>query len=863
MITIYDMSRNPYDFTKPAKNKKYFSGRNEELKEINNYLDLTNGNDPSFYNISIIGNRASGKTSFLNIIENICTEKKLLPIKIALNNEIVKNETLLFREMFDGIFTRGAENGMYGGLKEKIYQNFRRAIDSLTIEAEIPLWFCKAYIGLKNNQFPSFPQQVLRHDLNEFYKEAKKCKINGIVLLFDECDLFAKNETLLQKIRNVFEDIDGYILVFAGTDHMFPAIKQIFSPIPRFFKRINVGNFKEITDTEQCLLSPLTDEEKNIFDRGCIQEIHNISAGAPYEIKLIAHHMYQRWSEDKSQSIGLSTKVLDDVLNEIERLRGTNIELIDKIKRYWPEHLKTLIGLLEFPNVNSEWLAEYLLLDEFETLHLKDIHMKKSLTKNYVKLLVKDGLIKENKNILKLKLDSFGLLYLKYYCATKGVRELKDFNLLNTPDSIANLAQTFSEKILLKQYAEYEMITLLDTGVHDAQKGNAFIMSLKANIPAGTTKQVIFEMDKTQKEFYNGTSNSVRFRVNVSWMNQGFVTQIKLSNPQDTEKLRMALKANISKLDTLGYKIHTRDENYWNMVGAKFSKKGNKQEAISCYDKAIQLNPRFELPYANKAKDLIALKKFEKALESINKTLELNRNWAEAWRLQGMAFFGMQKNHEALFAFDKSLKINPEDADVWDDKGRTQVNLKQYDSAIISFNKCLESHINPEALLYQGICFAKLNRHKQALENFEMVLMDMPDNFTALYETAIILFNKKQDLKALQSLDKIKSPYLEDIRILELKALICGNLEKYNDAIKYCNQSIQKDPKSGIGYYNRACYNAQQGNKDNSILDLKQAIQLEPRFKKMAKNENDFKTLKTNHAFKKLIYEEDKLQKKS
>ena len=67
---------------------------------------------------------------------------------------------------------------------------------------------------------------------------------------------------------------------------------------------------------------------------------------------------------------------------------------------------------------------------------------------------------------------------------------------------------------------------------------------------------------------------------------------------------------------------------------------------------------------------------------------------------------------------------------------------KKY-SAIISFNKCLEYRTNTEALLYQGICFAKLNRHKQALENFEMILTDEPDNFEALYEISIILFNKK------------------------------------------------------------------------------------------------------------------------
>ncbi len=32
--------------------------------------------------------------------------------------------------------------------------------------------------------------------------------------------------------------------------------------------------------------------------------------------------------------------------------------------------------LLEFPNVSKEWLAEYMLLDEINTLQLKDTYTK-------------------------------------------------------------------------------------------------------------------------------------------------------------------------------------------------------------------------------------------------------------------------------------------------------------------------------------------------------------------------------------------------------------------------------------------------------------------------------------------------------
>ncbi|MDI6642001.1 MAG: hypothetical protein QME68_06805, partial [Elusimicrobiota bacterium] len=191
-------------------------------------------------------------------------------------------------------------------------------------------------------------------------------------------------------------DIDGYILVFSGTEKMFPAINDVFSPIPRFFKRINVENFKDIKETEECLLKPLNEEEKEAFDRTCTGDIHRITNGTPYEINLIAHHMYRRWGDGRNPKIGLSPEVLDDVLNEIERLRKEgHYEIANKIKRYRIDQLKVLISLLEFPSVSKEWLAEYMLLDEVDTLQLKDVYVKKSITKDYIEHLEKDGVITE------------------------------------------------------------------------------------------------------------------------------------------------------------------------------------------------------------------------------------------------------------------------------------------------------------------------------------------------------------------------------------------------------------------------------------------------------------------------------------
>ena len=139
---------------------------------------------------------------------------------------------------------------------------------------------------------------------------------------------------LLQKLRNVFSELDGYILVFSGTEKMFPDMNDVFSPIPRLFKRIDVGNFPSIEETKDCVLKPLTSEERSIVNLGSIAELHLISNGNPYEVQLLSHFMYRRFKDQNASTITLDVEILENVLNELERLRvGGHHEIANRIRR--------------------------------------------------------------------------------------------------------------------------------------------------------------------------------------------------------------------------------------------------------------------------------------------------------------------------------------------------------------------------------------------------------------------------------------------------------------------------------------------------------------------------------------------------
>ena len=438
--------RNPYDFINPVKDPKRFAGRKKELEEIRYYLQLSKSDEPKYFHLALVGSRGVGKTSLLNMIEYIAENLGLLPVKIPLNKDMVKNDVLFFKEAIDAIVTKGKEKGIFSDF----YMKLRKVLDLLEANVEIPLLFGTAYVGFRKGLNSEIPQQVLIHDFKELHKRVKEKDIPTIVLLLDECDLLAENEVLLQKIRNIFMEVEGYVLVLSGTEKMFSLLSNVFSPIPRFFKRINVENFRDIRETEECLLKPLSEEERKFFDRTCIVDIHRLTNGSPYEINLVAHYMYHRWKEGKSPKIQLTPEVLEDVLNELESIgKAEKREIINKLKRYWIDYLKIPVLLLEFPNVPEDWFIEYALLDEIETLRLKDVHAKKSIVKDYIEYLKKDSVIAEKDGKLIFNGDEFDIIYLKYLCASKGIREPRDFFIGSQDDPLWNLHYKLVNRILL------------------------------------------------------------------------------------------------------------------------------------------------------------------------------------------------------------------------------------------------------------------------------------------------------------------------------------------------------------------------------------------------------------------------------
>ena len=195
----------------------------------------------------------------------------------------------------------------------------------------------------------------------------------------------------------------------------------------------------------------------------------------------------------------------------------------------------------------------------------------------------------------------------------------------------------------------------------------------------------------------------------------------------------------------------------WNNRGTALANLGKHQQAIECFDKAIEINPNDVNIWNSKGTAFHYLSKYQQAIECFDKAIEINPNDADAWSAKGHSLNNLKKYQQAIEYFDKAIEINPNDADAWYSKGVAFDYLIKHTEAIECYEKALA--INPDqvcAWYGKGGAFRKVGKHKEAIECYEKALAINPEDALAWYSKALSLDSLYGHKKAEECFSKAK-----------------------------------------------------------------------------------------------------------
>jgi protein O-GlcNAc transferase len=159
----------------------------------------------------------------------------------------------------------------------------------------------------------------------------------------------------------------------------------------------------------------------------------------------------------------------------------------------------------------------------------------------------------------------------------------------------------------------------------------------------------------------------------------------------------------------------------YNRRGLALSGLQRFEEAIACYNRAIEINPSDDQALCNRGNALVKLERFAEALDCFDRAIECNGNLAAAWLGRGNALFRLKR--EALSAYERALALDPNLLAAKLGRGNALSTLGRHNDAAAEYDLALQRNPNfVEAWLGRGESLLQQLRAHDALSAFDAAL---------------------------------------------------------------------------------------------------------------------------------------------
>lgn len=134
----------------------------------------------------------------------------------------------------------------------------------------------------------------------------------------------------------------------------------------------------------------------------------------------------------------------------------------------------------------------------------------------------------------------------------------------------------------------------------------------------------------------------------------------------------------------------------WNGQGYSMLQDAYYEDALTCFNRAIAINPDQAESWHGRGEALANLGFYREAFSCFNTVLELEPNYSQAWALRARMLFYCNHATAALESCNQALTLQPSDAETWMIRGATLQRLGQAEEADASYEKALRLQRQPK-----------------------------------------------------------------------------------------------------------------------------------------------------------------------
>lgn len=241
-------------------------------------------------------------------------------------------------------------------------------------------------------------------------------------------------------------------------------------------------------------------------------------------------------------------------------------------------------------------------------------------------------------------------------------------------------------------------------------------------------------------------------------------------------------------------KIKTHKAEHYNSLGNVCRRLSRWDEALTAYQKALEIQPDYAIAHCNIGVLYTALEQNENAILHLKKAIELNPDLLPALNQLGDIYLREEKYIEAREIFLQSVVKMPNNAESTHRLGIAYLKLRDFEHAKIQFEKVLVlNYQHPEINQYLANTWLELRDHEKALHYYFCQLERNP--YVETFYNIGVLFMMK---------------------------------ERLQDALQYFNKAAELDPNDVPTQLNMGNIYLKQHKIDHAIICYYQANALRP-----------------------------------